>query len=79
MRTLAAGLVVEAESGKPLVSLPAVGVHCRSGGDAVGHELAERVGGGVVDDLEADPPGAGAADLYGHDNQRLDAVLAPAS
>jgi len=34
---------------------------------------------GSVDDLQADPSGASAADLHGHDNQRLDTVLAPAS
>ena len=53
-----------------------VGAHGRPGGDALGHEVAERVGGGVVDDLHADAPGAGAADLNGHDDQCLDALLA---
>src|SRR5665647_3515007 len=64
MRTLAAGLVVEAKPSQPLVSRPAIGGHGRPGGDALGHEVAERVGG------------AGAADLNGHDDQCLDALLA---
>jgi hypothetical protein len=76
MRTLAAGLVVEAKPSQPLVSRPAIGAHDRPGGDALDHEVTERVGAGVVDDLHADSPGAGAANLNGHDDQCLDASLA---
>jgi len=35
MRTLAAGLVVEAKPSQPLVSRPAIGAHDRPGGDAL--------------------------------------------
>lgn len=78
MRAWAAGLVVQAELAESLVTLP-VGVDGRPGGGAFGHEVAERVGGGVVDELHADPPGARAAGFDGHDQQGLDPMLATTS
>ncbi len=71
--------VVIAVLGQDAVGLQAVGVHDRAGlGGCLG-EVAQRGCGGVGEHLEAQAPGAVAADLDRDSDQHLLSALAPAS
>jgi hypothetical protein len=72
-------VVVEAPGARPRVAEPAVGMHARAKHDAGGGEAAERGPRGVGDHPQAQPPGAGSADLDGDGDERLAVALAPAA
>lgn len=63
---------------EPVVAVPGVGVHDRAGFGRGLQQRAERVGRGVLEDLEPDAPGALAADLDDDPAQCLLAARTPA-